>query len=585
MDNFSCSRYSHNEPNYGPKVISGTTCSGVTGSFTLVYGESICMSNAEPLDACDNFDIDEICGFPTPTPSATPIITPTPTLTSSQTPTFTPTPTTTTTLTSTPAETPTQTPTTTTTLTSTPTETSTSTPTPTTTETLTPTPTQTPTTTTTLTATPTITPSQTPTRTPNAVCPTFFTFDDPSPNPATIPNQTMFRWRQGSGFTFEYGYTQFISNTQSTFVAGIAPDGNRYAVFSGNVSSANYIMTRNFLSTVDQGWSVQEIAGPSVHQIQTGVTTNGDIAWGAYNTISFDSINFPQNGVVDFPNGIGTGEQYIVYPVTCPTPTPTSSPTRTPTQTQTPTTTTTLTATQTPTITASPTITPTKTTTPTPTVTPFTLTPNSVSNCQLWYMSNSGATSSSWTNYGSAGGQMGQPISEYQPQVITGSLGTYTGQTINFGPNDYYTHTGISSTTYNELTTFLVASTISPVTNFQLVFGNGFPNDVWGYDFQGRTVYHKPGQYTFTGTTGFLLRTTGNTSNFYAIRNGQVPTSGSNIQYSATTMNQVELGRSTGGVAQQIQVYEIIIYNRILSATEYLGVSNYLKLKYGYNVS
>jgi hypothetical protein len=201
------------------------------------------------------------------------------------------------------------------------------------------------------------------------VCPTFFTFDDPSPNPATIPNQTMFRWRQGSGFTFEYGYTQFISNTQSTFVAGIAPDGNRYAVFSGNVSSANYIMTRNFLSTVDQGWSVQEIAGPSVHQIQTGVTTNGDIAWGAYNTISFDSINFPQNGVVDFPNGIGTGEQYIVYPVTCPTPTPTSSPTRTPTQTQTPTTTTTLTATQTPTVTTTPTVTPTKTVTPTVTST------------------------------------------------------------------------------------------------------------------------------------------------------------------------------------------------------------------------
>jgi len=160
MDNFSCSRYSHNDPNYGPKVISGTTCSGVTSSFTLVYGQSICMSNAEPLNACDNFDIDEICGFPTPTPSATPIITATPTITSTQTPTNTQTPTTTTTLTSTP----TQTPTTTTTLTATPTNTQT--PTTTTTLTATQTPTRTPTPTPTLTRTPAGTPTSTPTRTP-----------------------------------------------------------------------------------------------------------------------------------------------------------------------------------------------------------------------------------------------------------------------------------------------------------------------------------------------------------------------------------------------------------------------------------
>jgi hypothetical protein len=322
------------------------------------------MSNAEPLDACDNFDIDEICGFPTPTPSATPIITPTPTITSTQTPTFTPTPTTTTTLTSTPAETPTQTPTTTTTLTSTPTETVTPTQTPTTTETLTPTPTQTPTTTTTLTSTPTPTqtssstppptPSQTPTETPNSVCPTFFEFNDPSPNPLTIPNQTMFRLSSASGLPFNFGYTEFISNTQQVFRVGTAPDGNNYPVFSGYVNSANYIMCRNFFSTTDQGFSVQEIPSPVSYPLTTGTTITGDIAWGLYDVIFFDGTQFPPNGVVSFPNGIGGGDQYITYPEICPTPTPTPSVTAT--------------ATQTPTNTA--TVTPTRTPQRTPTPTP-----------------------------------------------------------------------------------------------------------------------------------------------------------------------------------------------------------------------
>ncbi len=365
MDNFSCSRYSHNEPNYGPKVISGTTCSGVTGSFTLVYGESICMSNAEPLDACDNFDIDEICGFPTPTPSATPIITPTPTLTSSQTPTLTPTPTTTTTLTSTPTETPTQTPTTTTTLTSTPTETVTPTQTPTTTTTLTSTPSETPTHTPTSSSTPPPTPTQTPTETPNSVCPVYFELNDPSPNPPTIPNATYFRMFDGSGFTFNIGYLDFISNTQGIVKYGIAPDGNSYPVFSAFTSSANYLFSRTFFTTTDQGWSVKEMFGPSPFPLVSGVTLVGDTAWGQYDVISFDGLLYPPTGFINFNSGIGFGTTYLQYPELCPTPPPTPSVTASQTQTPTPS----VTITQTPSITPTLTQTPTYTTTPTVTKT------------------------------------------------------------------------------------------------------------------------------------------------------------------------------------------------------------------------
>jgi hypothetical protein len=335
------------------------------------------MSNAEPLDACDNFDIDEICGFPTPTPSATPIITPTPTLTPSQTPTFTPTPTNTETPTSTPNETPTQT--------NTPTQTDTQTPTPTTTTTLTLTPTQTatqtptPTTTTTLTAThtptQTVTSSQTPTvtptisLTPNSVCPSNLEFNKLGVVPQTIPNQFMVRLNQGSGFTFDFGYSEFVSNTQTIFKTGIAPDGNKYPVFSAFTSSANYFLTRTFLGTTDQGFSVQEIIGPVGYPYATGTTNNGDVAWGLYSTISFDGVQYPPNGSVIFPNGIGGGEQYLVYPNSCPTPTPTQTPTRTATPTPTTTTTLTATPTQTPTLTQTPTTTATQTRTPSPTPT------------------------------------------------------------------------------------------------------------------------------------------------------------------------------------------------------------------------
>lgn len=413
MDNFSCSRYSHNEPNYGPKVISGTTCSGVTGSFTLVYGESICMSNAEPLDACDNFDIQEICGFPTPTPSATPIFTPTPTATQTPTPNVTPSPTTTTTISATPSQTPTNThtPTTTTTLTSTPTYTptptttttltSTPTQTPTTTTTLTSTPTQTPTTTTTLTATqtstptptttltstPGLTPSPTPSNTANALCPQLFELNDPSPNPLTIPNATYFRITNTSGFSFDYGYLDFISNTQGEYKYTQAPDGNKYGMFSAFTSSVSYLFARVFQGSIDMGWSVKEVFPGGVYVLSPGSVTNGDTAYGDVRVLSFDSILYPESGVLNMPFGLGGGDTYLIYDDNCPTPTPTvtatntstptktptptitATPSKTPTNTPTPTTTTTLTATPTQTPSNTPTNTTTRTPTPTPTIT------------------------------------------------------------------------------------------------------------------------------------------------------------------------------------------------------------------------
>jgi hypothetical protein len=112
---------------------------------------------------------------PTPTPTATPTQTGTPSVTSTQTPTNTKTPT----------ETPTNTPTNTETPTETPTNTPTNTETPTNTPTNTETPTNTPTNTTTNTETPTQT--QTPT---NTETPTVTPTETPTPEPTTTPTNT-----------------------------------------------------------------------------------------------------------------------------------------------------------------------------------------------------------------------------------------------------------------------------------------------------------------------------------------------------------------------------------------------------------
>lgn len=371
MDNFSCSQYTHNDPRGGSMYISGTTCAGVVGAYFLTFGQSICMSNAEPINACDGFDIGIICGYPTPTPSATPIFTPSPTSTLTPTPNVTPSPTTTTTISATPSQTPTTTTTSTSTPTQTPTTTTTLTSTPTQTVTTTKTSTPTPTTTTTLTSTPGITPSVTPSNTPYAVCAQLFELNDPSPNPLTIPNATYFRITTTTGFTFDYGYLDFISNYQGEYKYTQAPDGNNYGMFSAFTSSASYLFARVFQGSIDMGWSVKEVFGGGVYVLSPGSVTDGDTAYGDVRVIQFGSILYPESGVLEMPNGIGGGNSYLVYPSNCPTPTATETPSPTPTTTTTLTSTPTLTRTQTPTPTTTTTLTatPTLTRTQTPTVT------------------------------------------------------------------------------------------------------------------------------------------------------------------------------------------------------------------------
>jgi len=109
----SCTTYTYNNPYGGSGYISGTTCNGIVGAYTLNFGDSMCMNNDFPLVEC-NLQLSGTCTIDivTPTPSLTPTQTPTANITPSITPTntitptHTPTPTNTSTIQPTPTPTP-----------------------------------------------------------------------------------------------------------------------------------------------------------------------------------------------------------------------------------------------------------------------------------------------------------------------------------------------------------------------------------------------------------------------------------------------------------------------------------------------
>ena len=311
-----CTEYIHNDPLGGSKYISGTTCSGTVGAFTLNFGQSICMNPYEPLFTCDNFDLGPLCGYPTPTPTSTPLIPPTPSVTSTSTPTNTPT----TSETPTPSVTSTQTPTVT------PTVTPTNTPTPTTTQ------------------TPTVTPSFTPTSTQEPVCPEQITVSS-----TLVPqyNGTYDRLYSYSGGTFNYVWRR-SSATTPRWAFDVPDSEGNYAVAYGRYDGTTYFTIFGTSTT-----SPEKIQN---YSIMSSTTNNGIgsivLAVLLDNTFEIISnVKYPKRG------NTGWNNFYVAYPESCPTPTPTRTPT--PTITSTPT--------NTPTNTVTPTIT--RTNTPTPTVT------------------------------------------------------------------------------------------------------------------------------------------------------------------------------------------------------------------------
>jgi hypothetical protein len=266
-----------------------------------------------------------------------------------------------------------------------------------------------------------------------------------------------------------------------------------------------------------------------------------------------------------------------VVPDVTPSPTPSNTPTQTSTQTPTPT----QTSTQTPTPTQ------TGTPTPTPSSTPLITT----TNLQQWYISTVGASVSSWNNQSSLGNTLSNADVATQPALITSSLGSYSGQAVEFTNNDSFNST-FSPITYSGLTTFAVVkwrndNTYSGFYNaaFTETSDKSGANNNFNTTYVGtatlstgnsNSVSELPMIYSVSGTPGqFEARYDAKSSNFTTSLNisGATPP--------AASAFNIAVG-STGSPVASLIVFEYIVYNRKLSAGEYTQVMNYLKTKYNY---
>ena len=300
----------------------------------------------------------------------------------------------------------------------------------------------------------------------------------------------------------------------------------------------------------------------------------------------------PSNTPTGTPNPTGT-----------PTGTPTNTPTRTaavtptPTNTPTPTRTASVTPTPTNTPTQTNTGTPNPTTTPTNTPTPSSVpfSPSGLTNLQHWFISTSGASVSSWTNYGLLGGSVNQGTASKQPALSTQTLGSYSGIAYNFGSQDFLLGS-FASTNFSSSTTFAVYKMLSSSDQSGVSFGQtsievyqtSIPLGV-----QIRTA-HPPSRITLTAVQSsnlssrpILFGASGDTSAFDAeFMAGSVGTAtGTKTAITgSTTVTTQQFGLDPGsGSGQSIQLFEFLAYNRKLTETEYNNVVNYLKTKYQYS--
>jgi hypothetical protein len=277
----------------------------------------------------------------------------------------------------------------------------------------------------------------------------------------------------------------------------------------------------------------------------------------------------------------------FVSPTPSPTPTNTPglvTPTNTPSPTQTPTNT--ATPSQTPTQTSTPGASPTPTPSITPSATPAPFDPLSLGNLQLWFLSTSGATSSSWTNIGLLGGSANQGNPSFQPTIITDTLGSFTGTAVNYFAND---NQGINFTS-----TDYSASTIFAVMKF-----NAFDstNQNWTMNLVGSGVCaiittNSPGivknpnaiESPFGSQLGpLLMASSGQSNSFLSVSFND--SLGSSI-FPFTGVDDAStfiIGSAGTNVDNDTSVFELMIYNRLLNASEYAQVVNYLKTKYQYN--
>jgi len=227
--------------------------------------------------------------------------------------------------------------------------------------------------------------------------------------------------------------------------------------------------------------------------------------------------------------------------------------------------------------------------TPTPSSTPPAFSPSGVTDLQHWYMADSGATVSSWTNYGLIGGSATQNVAINQPQIVTGStLGSYSGTAVQFDNSRDWYSANTSSINVSAHTSYLVYKPISNGGAGWAVSLRTGSTYTWYYQNFGSVnsgvTRNYVGEFnTFRNTAAQLIISSGSTT-LTASRNDVLGTSGATTASSATTANFLEFGYDFGSNSPNtIQVFEWVFFNKVLSASEHTNMVNYLKTKYQYS--
>jgi hypothetical protein len=303
-----------------------------------------------------------------------------------------------------------------------------------------------------------------------------------------------------------------------------------------------------------------------------------------------DRCDAPFNSFVSpTPSPTPTNTPGLVTPTQTPSPTQTPTNTATPSQTPTNTPTPSITSSQTPTptTTRTPTPTPTNTGTPTPTpTTPPPFDPLSLGNLQHWYLSTSGATASSWTNLGLLGGAISQGDPSDQPSIITETLGSFTGTAVNYINGDRM-NGGFTRTNFSSTTIFWVVkiNSVDTARGWSIIMGDsisGLNTAIQTFPLQiskDPSVLDAP----TLGKPELLMSASGTTGSFFNASWNDLPSQFTNPFTSGDFSDNLNVGDNQGQTTSNISFFEYMIYNKVLTPSEYAQVVNYLKTKYQYN--
>jgi hypothetical protein len=208
-------------------------------------------------------------------------------------------------------------------------------------------------------------------------------------------------------------------------------------------------------------------------------------------------------------------------------------------------------------------------------------------NLQHWYLSTSGATSASWTNLGLLGGAINQGDPAKQPTIITETLGSFSGTAVNyFGAENQ--GSGFPLENYSGMSMFVVmkrnANDVLKNWTINLAGGAGV---CFVMGTQNPEILKNPNIIQSTPQPyplgELFIASSGQSNSFLSATFNDVAGTIGSAFVGTDVSDFFNIGSDEAQTANDISIFEFLIYNRLLNASEYAQVVNYIKSKYQYN--